>query len=400
MSPKQVSSSVDSFMESLDEEHEQEERVREHRDSFFATAPDNETLVARAREFDDIAKHYVRREYWLATAQAVHKEKKVGLKLLTLPGRHRLEIEHYRKHGILNISADALTGEQELSVVGFETSPEVFGLLRTSNPRFHRLFQTDLVKTLAAPDSSHYSQLVKLFPFDIVNLDLTANLVSPKDGPYGPVLKAINECLKLQVGQSGQWALMLTFRVGQGDTDPSAIVELTKQFQENIDQHAQFKHACFEQHGLVVAQEIYDKNPYAALGQFAAKWITDQAHVHEWRIIDFKQVHYSREFKKEGKIGTYHIRKMVFRFQRGQMPKYAMPSKQLTLLPWYIEDLVRVAKSSSVDIDSRVENIGAQKPDFIKSLQEELENLKRAPNISESKVAAQSATSQADGYES
>lgn len=380
MTSKRTPGSVDSFIDALDEEHEQEEKVREHRDSFFATAPDAETLVTRAREFDDVEKHLVRREYWLAAAKAVYNDKGAGLRLLTLPGRHRLEIEHYRSHGLLEVSANAATNEEELGVVGFETAPEVFALLRTTNPRFSHLFQADLIKTLAEPSSPYHKQLVRLFPFDVVNLDLTANLVSPKDGPYGPVLKAIRECLRLQVAQAGQWALMLTFRIGQGDTDQSAIEELTRQFQDNISEHSQFKHACFERHGLVDARRIYEKSPDEALGQFAAKWITDQAHVHDWQLLDLRQAHYWREFFKEGKKSGYYIKKLVFRFRRGAAPKYAMPSKQLALLPWHIDDLVLVAKSSSVDVDAKVRSLGTKQSSYLQVLRGELEALKRAAN--------------------
>ena len=92
---------IGDFLDVLNKEDAQEREIEAHKGSFFATAPDASTMVARAREFDDIHKHWVRRDLWLKTVRRIKNAKGAGLRLLTLPGQHFFEIKLYAKEGLL-----------------------------------------------------------------------------------------------------------------------------------------------------------------------------------------------------------------------------------------------------------------------------------------------------------
>lgn len=367
MSTDPESLNVESIIKSLDREGYQDDRINKHQGSFFDRAPSGEILIARAREYDDIEKHIVRKEYWLKVARDLRDKKGDAIKLLTLPGRYRFEIELYREHGLFGETAlDA-----ELPVVGFETSPEVFGLLQTAQPRLRRLFHDDLIPTLIDSKSKHYAELVKLFPFDIINLDLTNNLVAPSDGPYGPILEAIRACFKLQGAQTHDWVLMLTFRAVVEDTNQQAIDRLTIQYQANIDKYPQVKDACYNKYNSISAVQIMANSPEMALGQFASKWIVDQAHSFDFKLVDTAHLCYSRSRGDS----SYSVRKLLFRFRRERVPKYAWPGKDD--LAWHIDDIVTVVSGrKQEDISAKIKALVASKPDYIRSLQAEVERMK------------------------
>lgn len=367
MSSASESSSVERIIKSLDREGHQDDQINKHQGSFFDRAPSGEILVARAREYDDIEKHIVRKEYWLKVARDLRDKKGEAVKLLTLPGRYRFEIELYRENGLFGET----TLDTELPVVGFETSPEIFGLLQTAQPRLRRLFHDDLIPTLIDPRSKHYDELTTLFPFDIINLDLTNNLVAPSDGPYGPILEAIRACFKLQGAQIHDWALMLTFRAVVEDTSRQAIDRLTTQYQDNIDKYPQVKEACYKRYKSISAIQIMADSPEMALGQFASKWVVDQAHSFDFKLVNTAHLCYSRPRGDS----SYSVRKLLFRFRRERVPQYAWPGKDE--LAWHIDDILTVVEGGKQeDISAKVEALTKSKPEYVRSLQAEVERMK------------------------
>lgn len=362
---------VDQFVAELDKEADQEAAATAQDGSYFGDAPGDEVMVRRAREYDDLPKHVVRRKHWLTVATALHQAKGKGLRLLTLPGRHALEVALYEKNGLLERTEGGDDTEPEIYVVGFETSPEVFGLLQAGRFRFKRLFDGDLVQALADGNSKHRRELAALFPFDVVNLDLTVNLVAPSEGPNGPVLIAIRECFKLQGAQQHDWALMLTFRAGLAETDQNALDTWRTEFQRNLDEHPAVKEACHAAHGSVSATDLFARNEEEALSQFAAKWIVDQAHAHDWKVVSSKHLRYHRDHPG----GRYSIRKIVFRFSTGTVPRHTIPTRRAAPLAWHIDDLVTVVRAKSIDIEEAVNRLRTHET-YWKELETEIEELR------------------------
>ena len=160
---KKGESDLDNFLaDALDKEEKQEQQAETHEGSFFENAPDDSAMVARAREFDDIGEHWVRRELWLKTVKRIAKNKGSGVRMLTLPGQHRFEIKLYESENVLEVTS--VDGESRLGVVGIEYDPTIFGLLATSEPRLLELLRGDVLAALIEPGSTNGKAIRKHTP--------------------------------------------------------------------------------------------------------------------------------------------------------------------------------------------------------------------------------------------
>lgn len=331
-------------------------------------------MIDRAREYDDLTKHVVRKQHWLKVAKDLARKKGGAIKLLTLPGPYRFEVELYRSEGLFG-----QLGNQAVvvPVVGFETSPEVFGLLCTSEPKFEQLFMDDLIKTLIDANARHHRELLGCFPFDIINLDLTVNLVEQSEGPYGDVLRAVRECFKLQAAQVGEWALMLTFRAIPEETSAGTVGSLTKQYQENVDAHPEFRDACFHRFNAITAAKIFSDRPEEALGQFAAKWIVDQAHNFDLKVTSVSHVVYERKSARR-QSGYYLMCKLIFKFRRLSLPSHTIPGKRVPEVGDHVRDILDVVRARQINVSELVEKLRESNPLYIEQLEAEIESIKAA----------------------
>lgn len=372
MNNDQREEEIENVLQSLDQEAEQEAAIKEGGTSLFDDAPPPEKIRERVREFDDIQKHIVRLEHWMPIARKLRISKGKGLKILTLPGKHRLEIELYHKEGLIAEYYSG-SGRKTLDCVGFEALPDTYGLLKCMSPPLAGLRNECLIETINDPEAEYHDWLISFFPFDIINLDLTVNLVTRREGPYGPVLEAIRECLRLQAGLQNEWALMLTFRAGVDDTDPEAIKDLKEEFDENL-KHPQLKEACHKRFNVTSADALFEQDSEEALGHFAAKWVVDQAHHFDWKVSRIDHLCYDREPKG---YDRYSIRKLVFMLKHKSLPKYQIPKKPLQVAKWHLDDLERlIGKAKVVNIDEKVKMYEEKRPQHIEEIQREIDELK------------------------
>jgi hypothetical protein len=358
MTKKPGDKKLDTFLDdTLNKEEGQERNIEAHEGSFFEDAPGEAAIVARAREFDDLHKHWVRRELWLKTVKRIARAKKAGIRLLTLPGQHRFEIQLYLKEKL--IETIDLDGDERLGVVGIEADPTIFGLLVTSEPRLLELLRGDVLNALIQPQSENGKVVRARAPYDVINLDLTANIATPSDGPYSPFLQGVRECFQVQGSQTGRWALMVTFRAGMLDTDPRVIDELSKFFQKNLEQHLKVKEACLDRYKVGTATEVLAKEPEEALGQITAKWIIEQGHMFEWECPIYQHASYVRTFTDpSGNTKTYSLRKLLFEFNRRLSSSRQIVLGSVPPQSWHADDLARLfAQSSLLDVDACVAKI-------------------------------------------
>lgn len=358
----------------LKKEDAQEKHVAANSGSFFEDAPDDATLIVRAREFDDVPKHWVRREMWLKTAKKIARAKGAGIRLLTLPGRHLFEVKLYAKENLLEKQVGA-DGEERLAVVGFETDPTVFGLVTTSGPKLLEMLCGDVLTALINPPSPNGKIIRSHVPYDVINLDLTANIATLADGPYSPFLQGVRECFQIQGTQTGDWALMVTFRAGMLDNDPKVVHELEAFFQRNLEAHLKVKEACLDRYKVGTAKEVLAKEPEEGLGQVTAKWIIEQGHQFEWECKVFRHAAYDRIFHRDSVQHRYSLRKLVFEFSRRLTNPRQLVLAAVPAQAWHAEDLARLFDSNSLlDVDEKVAGI---KPEYRARIEAEIEDLQR-----------------------
>jgi hypothetical protein len=360
------------LLKALDKEDVQDRAVEAHEGSFFSGAPDDATIVARAREFDDLHKHWVRRDLWLKTAKRIGKTKGTGLRVLTLPGQHLFEVKLYAQEGLLASHGDG--AEAKLSVVGFETDPAVFGLLATSEPKLLELLYGDILEALTEPESANGKTLRLHAPYDVINLDLTANIATSSDGPYSPFLRGIHECFQIQGSQTGRWALMVTFRVGMLETEPTVVHELEGLFQKNLSTHLLVKEACLARYKVKTAKEVLAHDPEEGLGQFTGKWVIEQGHSFEWGCMFFRHATYDRQYSKDGTEHRYSIRKLVFEFTRRPTGSTELVVSSIPPQSWHADDLARLFDAAALmNVDTAVANITGP---YREKLEREIEEMR------------------------
>ncbi|MEZ4448183.1 MAG: hypothetical protein R3B09_01805 [Nannocystaceae bacterium] len=353
---KDDETSLKDFVNSLDETGH-ERRAEMHSDSFFDNAPDDATLVTRSREFDDIHKHYVRRQVWLKLVKRVAAANGGNIHLLTLPGKFRFEVGLYQKCGLLKRVPH--NGRDCLSVVGFETDPTTFGLLKTSGPPLLEMLLGSILSALTDATSQNGVLIRKHAPFDVINLDLTANIANQHDGPYSPFLQSIRECFQLQGSQSTPWLLMVTFRTGLAETERRVVQTLTDFFQTNLDTHLQFREQCLDAFDVESAATLLERRPHDGVGLFTGKWIVEQGHQFEWECAEFKHATFTRGFShKDGSQDAYGMSKLCFLFKKRLAPRRQLILRQVPAQSWHADDLARLIKPGNrVDVDSAVANL-------------------------------------------
>ncbi len=361
------------FLDELDKEEEQERGIDAHEGSYFEKAPDDATMLARAREFDDVHKHWVRRELWLKTVKRIQKAKGNGIRLLTLPGQHLFEIKLYAKEKLL-LECQNEEGDERLAVVGFETDPTVFGLLATAEPRLLELLRGDVLTALIAPQSANGKIIRARAPYDVINLDLTANIATKADGPYSPFFRGVRECFQIQGVQTGSWALMVTFRAGMLETEPTVIRDLEAFFQKNLEDHLKVKEACLDRYHLGTAKEVLEKHPEEGIGQITGKWIVEQGHAFEWACTSFRHAAYDRTYAKAEGEQRYSLRKLVFEFTRRLTGPRELVLDGIPAQSWHGEDLARLFDAGALlDVDDAVSKI---KPEYRKRIEAEIEEMR------------------------
>src|SRR5204863_4380562 len=107
-----------------------------------------------------------------------------------------------------------------------ETEPSKYGRMVGHSPPFRLFGRGAIEDAIIDASNEYYDQLVGLFPFDIVNLDLTTSLTPRHEGPYSRIMQAIDVVFRRQVDCKGKWAFFLTMRNVPDDWETGALEQL------------------------------------------------------------------------------------------------------------------------------------------------------------------------------
>lgn len=114
-----------------------------------------------------------------------------------MPAYYRLHVSLLLKHGLL-ASAKGPTGDPVLAVATFETDPTKHARMMSQSPEMQLLALSSVEDALTDKKNKYYSELLELFPFDVLNLDLTTSLTPQHEGPYSRVMRALEEIMMRQ----------------------------------------------------------------------------------------------------------------------------------------------------------------------------------------------------------
>src|ERR1035437_6968656 len=318
------SQKVDALIEQLSQEKQQDEKVLESHDLLFDEL-NADKLREREREYTDIEKHWVRSKVWLKVikdlAQEVKERHGRGIRYFTLPGFHRLDVGLLLREKLLDIDpADSNC----VFVAGFEADPSKFGRMAGRSPKFKLLANCSVESALTDTKNEYYSELQSLFPFDVVNLDLTTSLTPQHEGPYSKTMQAINAVFKRQSEHTGKWALFLTFRNVHSDWEILALGQLFENLQKNIGDYPAVRDAFFERHQEHNVTSLQQKNVETCISQAVVKWLIDRAHHFNIQLETYHCYQYQRCPKG---VPKYTICKQVLVFSRGTVSVAEVPTK-------------------------------------------------------------------------
>jgi hypothetical protein len=360
----------------LSEEQQQEQRISKH-EGLLLDSVSVEKLIQREREYTDPEKHWIRTRVWLqkATEIAMFTQNHLGRKIryLTLPGFYRLDIAVLARANLI----DKDGASSKLYVAAFEADPAKFGVMAGQVPELQLFANCAVEDAIVNPENQYHAQLRDLFPFDVVNLDLTTSLTPTKEGPYPKMMQAIDIVLRAQANHPRTWALFLTFRNMVENWSVDTITQLCSNLQRNLDAFPHVREAFFARYRLTTVEELWRQDPQLCIGQCVVGWLVDRAHTFGSKLGSYDAFEYTRN--PAGVNITYLISKAVLVFEPAPALVAVVPPMATPTSRSMVEDLVRCVRDHKPrDVPGDILRALDRDPTLLDAMERDIEDLKRA----------------------
>lgn len=368
---------VEKVLDLLNKEANQEQ-VAFKDDKSLLIGKDPNLLRNREREYVDPEKQWVRRHVWLEAAKSILKKKqKRGderkIRYLTLPAYHRLDVSLFLKEGLLEITRSNGGTPEEVYVAAFENEPTKFALMQAQMPHFKLFGCESIEEVFTDPGNKYYGELRSLFPFDIINLDLTTNLMPKNEGPFSKTMRAIDTIFDLQSGHAIDWALFLTFRNVPDDLETNARKQLFDNLQDNIDKYPEVLEAFQNRYGRNSILDLGESDIKTCISQSIAKWLVDRAHQNKYKVGSIKPYFYAR-YNKD--IPKYYIYKHVLELTPGNINSARIPTKDIPVQSWMQNGLKKcIEQHRCTDVEDVLVRLLDNAPDKYKEISDEVDSL-------------------------
>lgn len=371
-SSQENQNTIKRVIEELSQESEQDKAAASPADSYLSDT-NSESLINREREYRDPEKHWVRKK-WLECAKEIVAANGTQISYLTLPAYYRIDVSLFLKNELIR---EVPGNGGAISVAAFETDPTKFARMTSHVPKLQLFGQATLEDVIVNPKNKYYLDLMTLFPFDLLNLDLTTSLTPKHEGPYSQVMQALNEILIRQAAHPKLWGLFLTFRNVKDEWEPTALDTFIENLQSNLDSYPRIRDKFNDKYHVSTVKALVNIDVEAAIAQCVVKWLVDRAHHNNLEVINIHSYRYTRYPEGQRK---YTITKLILQFRRGAVSPLSIPMKDTPKQGWMDEGLM---KAISQNKHSDVEEILFKSPgDVLNSLTQEMEELIR--NIDES----------------
>jgi len=366
-----------SIYEELSQEASQEKDSADPNKSFLHGL-DPGLFIEREREYKDIEKHWIRTKVWLKVAKDLAQETKRkhnrGIRYFTLPAYYRLDVSLFLREELLEVIERYSNGNaKKVYVAAFESDPTKYARMVGHSPEFHLFADTSVEDALTDTNNPYYNQLLPLFPFDIVNLDLTTSLTPKHEGPYSTTMKAIDSVFKRQAEHGSKWALFITFRNMPDDWDEATLDQLFDNLQSNVDNYPIVGKTFDERYRETRVRNLYKKDPKQCISQAVAKWLVDRANYYNLRVESLKCYTYPRQ-----SIGLppYFIYKQIMIFSKGEVLRGIVPTKGTPAQPWVVDDLVAcIDDHKCVDVEGTILATLENLPSYEDQLKKDIDDL-------------------------
>lgn len=189
----------------------------------------------RARSsYRDIKKHYVRARGWLPVFQRYAHERQLAVRYFTLCAKDAIDVRYFRSKGVLEYDE-----EQRIypTVTFIEKDAQDYAVIAETLGTTRLGIKGDLEEILLYPSRhpENFEKLRSSFPYDVMNLDFTGEVVRADDPPYSSTIRAIEAVIELQHrANATRWHMFLTFRACPETSNHEADGELCAIVEQNL----------------------------------------------------------------------------------------------------------------------------------------------------------------------
>lgn len=361
----------------LSQEEQQDKDSVDPQKSFLEQV-DPELFVEREREYRDIEKHWIRLKVWLKEAKILAEETKKrynrGIRYFTLPAYYRLDVSLLLREKLLDV-VERLPDDstQKVYVASFEAEPTKYARMVGHLPEFHLFGDVLVEEALTDTANQYYDHLLRLFPFDIINLDLTTSLTPKHEGPYSKTMKAIDAVFKRQAEYGSKWALFLTFRNMPEEWEDGTLDQLFENLQKNVDTYPKVGEAFDRCYHETRVRKLFQERPQECISQAVAKWLTDRANYNNLHLESLRCYFYQR---RPLGLQPYYIHKQIMTFSKGEVFRGIVPTKGTPAQSWMIEDLIAcIEKHKCHDVEEAILKTLENRPSFEDELKNDIDEL-------------------------
>lgn len=184
--------------------------------------------------YKDVKKHYVREAGWLPVFRRYARERHGEVRYLTLCGKDAIDVRYFRSKGVLPFDQ----GQRIYRTVTFiEKDAQDYAIIAETLGTTRLGIKGDLEEILVKPEENadNSQKLRDSFPYDIINLDFTGEVVREDDPPYSQTIRAIEKIIEFQNAANCEaWHMFLTFRACPETSNHGADDELRVIVEDNL----------------------------------------------------------------------------------------------------------------------------------------------------------------------
>lgn len=200
--------------------------------------------------YDNPPKNFIRGQ-WAQAAEARRQRNRVPyINIFTLPGIDCLDIELFRQRQLIAMKGQVYDGAY---LTFCESSDLIYSFIKQKLPNAKdiRLSVEDLLVGAGEPEYlHHWVREKKLFPYDVINLDLPKPPFVLRDRMFSRQFVATEKVFTLQKGHRRSFTLFVTFPAEDGQFDENGETMLRQTIRSNLQEGpAQFAQAYRQRYG-------------------------------------------------------------------------------------------------------------------------------------------------------
>jgi hypothetical protein len=244
---------------------------------------------------------------WLPVFQQCSRLRGKNLSYLTLCAKDAIDVRYFRQKGLLPYD-DAQKIYPTLTFV--ERDPQDYAAIAEGLGTTRLGIRGDLEEILIKPEKSADAakRFRQSFPYDIINLDFTGEVVRKYDPPYSQTIRAIERIIEFQNGAGcHKWHMFLTFRACPQTSNHEADEELCAIVVDNLQNTAAAAAYGARPTPPELIRRQYDE--FLRIG--LSKFLASRSCGHGYACTLESSYEYPR---KPEKGPAYHIVKLIVRF--------------------------------------------------------------------------------------